>query len=261
MKTFKIATWNVNSLRTRLAHLLQWIEGAQPDVIALQETKTPDEYFPIEAIKVTPYFPIFFGQKAYNGVAIFSTQEPSDIVTGLPGFSDEQRRLLGATIGNLRVLNVYVPNGQHVSSEKFQYKLAWLQAFIAFLKQEIEKYPNLIILGDFNIAPQELDIHDPKLWEGQVLFSAAERQAFQDILQLGFIDVFRKHAPEEKAYSWWDYRLNALKRDLGARIDHILISETLVPYSLNCKIDKTPRLWERSSDHTPVIAEFGFNEH
>lgn len=256
MTVFKIATWNVNSLRVRLQHVLTWINDVKPDVLALQETKLPDTDFPMDAIHSADYVAIFSGQKAYNGVAILSRKKIRDIITDIPGLEDAQRRVLGITVGDTRILNLYVPNGQSIFSEKYQYKLNWLQKLDLFLRDELKKYPKMLVLGDFNIAPEEIDVHDPKTWEGQVLFSDPERQAFRDMLQIGFHDVYRKLIPEEKNFSWWDYRLNAFKRNRGLRIDHILASTALSSVCLRCYIDKTPRQWERPSDHAPVIAEF-----
>lgn len=255
-KRFLIATWNVNSLRVRLPHVLEWLANIKPDVLALQETKLPDADFPVDAIKQAGYEVVFSGQKTYNGMAIISKKPSSDIITDLPELDDPQRRVLGVTIDDIRILNLYVPNGESITSEKYKYKLNWLQKLDLFLKKELVRHPKMIILGDFNIAPQEMDVHDPKAWEGQVLFSQPERAAFADILKLGFIDCFRSLSPEEKAFSWWDYRLNAFKRNMGLRIDHILSSLSMASHCNRCIIDKLPRTLERPSDHTPVIAEF-----
>lgn len=254
MSTFKIATWNVNSLRVRLPHVLTWLKEHQPDVLALQETKLPDADFPVDALTTADYTVIFSGQRTYNGVALLSRQKPKDIVTDIPGFSDEQRRVLGATVGDVRIFNLYVPNGQSVGSDKFQYKLNWLQALTHYITAQMAIYPKLILLGDFNIAPETIDVHDPKLWEGQVLFSQPERRAFQALLSLGLVDCFRHLSPNEQQFSWWDYRLNAFKRKMGLRIDHILASKALHPSE--CVIDSAPRSWERPSDHAPVSAVF-----
>lgn len=255
MSHFKIATWNVNSLRVRLDHLLKWINVQSPDIIALQETKIIDADFPAAPLYEAGYAAIFSGQKAYNGVAILTRKKATDIVMTIPHFEDVARRILAVTIENIRIVNLYVPNGQSVGSEKFLYKLQWLFNVKQFLEQELTRYPHMIVLGDFNIAPHERDVHDPKQWEGKVLFSEEERQAFEQILGLGLVDCFRKIVPDEKAYSWWDYRLYAFKRNLGLRIDHILASTALSADCVNCYIDKVPRGWERPSDHAPVIAE------
>lgn len=261
MKPFKIATWNVNSLRVRLPHVLQWLESAQPDVLALQEIKMPTEDFPLEEIREAGYDAIVNGQKTYNGVAILckgtGRHTPTDIITEIPELEDHQRRVLAVTVDGVRILNLYVPNGDNIHSEKYQYKLKWLEHLKAFLKKELKQHSKMIILGDFNIAPEDDDVYDPKAWEGQVLCSEPERTEFQTILKLGFVDCFRIHTPSEKVYSWWDYRLNAFKRNMGLRIDHIIASTALAKQCNQSVIDKTPRGWERPSDHTPVIAEFG----
>ncbi len=253
---FKIATWNVNSLRVRLPHVLEWLASAKPDVLAIQETKLPDPDFPIAEINQAGYQAIYSGQKTYNGMAIFSREAGSEVLKDIPGLDDHQRRILAFTLGNLRILNLYVPNGENVYSEKYQYKLSWLQKLTVFLEKELQTYPNLIVLGDFNIAPANIDVHNPKLWDGQVLFSEPERAAFYKILDTGLTDCFRLLAPKEQSFTWWDYRLNAFKRNMGLRIDHILVSHALAPQCVKCEIDKIPRAWERPSDHAPVVAEF-----
>lgn len=254
--TFKVATWNVNSLRVRLPHVQAWLADVKPDVLALQETKLPDPDFPFDLLLDAGYHAAASGQRTYNGVAILSRQPAKDIIKDLPGLEDPQRRVLGASFGEFRLLNIYVPNGESISSEKYQYKLNWLHKLDLFLKSELKKHPKMIVLGDFNIAPENIDVYDPKAWEGQVLFSEPERKAFQDMQGLGFKDCFRLRNQSEKSYSWWDYRLNAFKRNMGMRIDHILASTELAPHCLRCDIDKAPRKWERPSDHAPVIAEF-----
>jgi exodeoxyribonuclease-3 len=256
MMTFKIATWNVNSLRVRLPHVLTWLADEKPDVLALQETKLTDPDFPTEALQQAGYHAVFSGQKTYNGVAVLSRLPATDVLTDLPNQQDPQRRVLGVTIGKLRVLNLYVPNGESVTSDKYRYKLGWLDNLTTFLMAELKKHPNMVVLGDFNIAPEDQDVHDPAVWQGQVLFSEPERTAFQTILQLGFSDCFRLQAQPEKSFSWWDYRLNAFKRNLGLRIDHILASAPLASHFMRCDIDKAPRGWERPSDHAPVMAVF-----
>ena len=256
MSSFKIATWNVNSLRVRLPHVLTWLADFKPDILALQETKIPDVDFPLNAIQEAGYEAIFSGQKTYNGVAILSRIKAADVITGIPGLEDHQRRLLCVSIQDIRLINLYVPNGQQVGSEKYKYKLNWLHNVDTFLKNELIKNPKLIVLGDFNIAPEEIDVHDPKLWEGQVLFSDLERQAFRDMLQLGFGDCYRQLHPGEKNFTWWDYRMGAFRRNLGLRIDHILASQALASKCDRCDIDKTQRAKEQPSDHAPVIAEF-----
>jgi exodeoxyribonuclease-3 len=256
MVSFKIATWNVNSLRVRLPHVLQWLSDYQPDVLALQEIKLPDDDFPIEAIRQAGYYVYYSGQKTYNGVALLSRSPCTDLVKDIPGLDDPQRRVLAGTIQGMRILNLYVPNGESIESEKYAYKLNWLHHLKLFVAEEIKKYPKLILLGDFNIAPTPLDVHDPILWEGKVLFSEKERAALQDIMNLGLIDSFRLHAQPEKSFSWWDYRLNAFKRNMGLRIDHIFINKALSSHCKHCYIDKLPRALERPSDHAPVVGEF-----
>lgn len=256
MTMLKVATWNVNSLRVRLPHVLTWLDSAKPDILALQETKIANEEFPFEAIQKLGYHVIASGQKTYNGVAVLSKKPAVDIVTDIPELDDHQRRVLAVTIDNLRLLNIYVPNGENVLSNKYQYKLGWLEKLDIFLKHELKKYPHMIVLGDFNIAPENIDVHDPKLWEGQVLFSLPERKAFKEMLQVGFIDCFRIHTKEEKYFTWWDYRMNAYKRNMGLRIDHILASNALAKQCVTCQIDKHLREGERPSDHVPVVAEF-----
>jgi len=250
----KIATWNVNSLRVRLPHVLEWLASNKPDILALQETKMIDEDFPAAEIKQAGYEVIFSGQKTYNGMAILSRVAAQNVITSLPGLDDPQKRVIAATIDDIRVLNLYVPNGESVTSDKYQYKLNWLNKLIAFLQAEMREHKKLVILGDFNIAPEDRDVYDPAAWEGKVLFSEPERNAFQQLLALGFKDSFRLSDQPEKSYTWWDYRMNAFKRNLGLRIDHILVSDALVTSNLRCEIDKFPRAMERPSDHTPVIA-------
>lgn len=254
--SLKIATWNVNSLKVRLPHVLQWLAEHQPDILALQEIKLQDHDFPIDEIKQAGYQAYFSGQKTYNGVATLSRIQGGDVLTGIPGFIDPQRRILAVTVGSLRILNLYVPNGESTTSEKYQYKLNWLQNMRDFLKQELQKYPKLVVLGDFNIAPDAQDVHDPAIWEGRVLCSAPERAALRDLLALGFADCFRLHPQPEKSFTWWDYRMNGFKRNLGLRIDHILASNELSSACQRCYIDKNPRTLERPSDHTVVVAEF-----
>jgi len=257
-KTFQIATWNVNSLRVRLQHVLQWLAFAKPDVLALQELKMPDEDFPHEAFKEIGYGAIVNGQKTWNGVAILSRDISSEVISTFPHFSDPQKRLLAITLNQFRIINVYIPNGESVTSEKFKYKLNWLEHFKLFLQTEKEKYSKIIVLGDFNIAPHNEDVYDPTRADGQVLFSAPERAVFDELIKMEFRDCFRLHPQPEKSFSWWDYRLNAFKRNLGFRIDHILATSQLANHCTKCFIDKTPRAWERPSDHTPVVAMFRY---
>lgn len=253
---FKIATWNINSLRVRLPQVLQWLTEAKPDVLALQETKVKDDAFPIQEINAAGYECVFSGQPSYNGMAILSKKAGTNVITEFPGLGDHQRRVLGMTMDDVRILNLYIPNGESVESEKYTYKLNWLKHLDMFLKDEFLQHTKFIILGDFNIAPAELDVHDPKAWEGKVICTDKERAAFHGIIDLGFNDCYRLHDPTEKSFSWWDYRLNAFKRNLGMRIDHILANSNLVKQCVKCYIDKIPRGWDRPSDHAPVVAEF-----
>ncbi len=242
------ATWNVNSLRVRLPQLTQWLSANPTDVVLLQETKLSDAEFPRAEIAALGYQVAFAGQKTYNGVATLAREEPADVVTDLPALSDPQRRLLAATIGGVRVINVYVPNGQSVDSEKYAYKLAWLAALESYLQMELAAHRKLLILGDFNIAPEDLDVHDPEAWQGSVLVSEPERAAL--------VDVFRRFEQPPRSYSWWDYRQGAYRRNNGLRIDLILATPEMAEACRFCRIDREPRAWERPSDHAPCIASF-----
>ena len=252
----KIASWNVNSLRVRLPQVLEWLSRQRPDVLALQETKTIDEQFPAAEIEAAGYQVVYSGQKTYNGVAILATGELSDPVTELPGFDDPQRRLLAATCAGVRVVDVYIPNGSEVGSDKYAYKLDWLQRLTAYLQDELRQHERLVLLGDFNIAPEDRDVHDPKAWAGKVLCSEPEREAFRALVNLGLTDTFRLFSNEEDAFSWWDYRMHGFRRNLGLRIDHVLASTALSERTTASLIDREPRGWERPSDHAPVMAEF-----
>lgn len=256
----KIATWNVNSLRVRLPHVLDWLKTEQPDVLALQEIKLVDELFPHDALREAGYTCMVSGQPTYNGVAVLARQPMSasmnDVVTDIPGFDDPQRRVLAVTIDGVRVVNLYVVNGEAVGSEKYSYKLAWLEAVTAWLHAESARYPQLVVLGDFNIAPDDRDVFDPAKWEGKILCSEPERAALARLHELGLVDVFRQFEQDEKTFSWWDYRMNGFKRNLGLRIDLILASPALAEHCTASYVDKIPRGWERPSDHAPVIAEF-----
>ena len=251
----KLATWNVNSLKVRLPHLLDWLVVNPVDVVCLQELKQQDADFPQADLQAAGYFSAFSGQKTYNGVAILSRTPLSEVQFGIPDFVDEQKRVIAATINGIRVVCVYIPNGQSLDSDKYQYKLKWLAALHSWLALELKQYPKLVLLGDFNIAPEDRDLYDPVGWAGNVLVSEPERSAFNGLVQLGLRDSFRLFEQAEKSYSWWDYRMMAFRRNLGLRIDHILISEPLATKCTSCVIDKTPRKLERPSDHTPVIAE------
>jgi len=250
----KIATWNVNSLKVRLPHVLQWLAENPVSVLCLQETKTTDDKFPVAEIEAAGFQVAYSGQKTYNGVAIISTMPITDVVKNNPFFIDEQQRLLAATIGGMRILCAYVPNGQSVESDKYQYKLAWLDGLHEWLAVELAAHTDLAILGDYNVAPADLDVHDPAAWAGQVLVSEPERKAFERLLGLGLSDAFRLFEQPDRTYSWWDYRQMAFRRNLGMRIDHILLSANLAARCTACIIDKVPRKWEQPSDHTPVVA-------
>ena len=252
----RIATWNVNSLKVRLPQVLDWLGQQQPNILALQETKLPDADFPTLDIANAGYQSCFAGQKTYNGVALLSRSPAVDPVTDLPGLDDPQRRVLGATIDGVRVLNLYIPNGQAVGSDKYVYKLAWLERLIAWLAAELARYPRLIVLGDYNIAPEDRDVHDPVAWAGQVLCSEPERAAFRQLLDLGLKDAFRLFPQKDHSFTQWDYRAAAFRRNMGLRIDHILASPALAAACAACWIDQAPRRLERPSDHAPVVAEF-----
>ena len=252
----KIATWNVNSLRVRLPHLLEWLQAQSPDVVALQETKLTDDAFPVEELRAAGYHVAFSGQKTYNGVALLARAPPADVVRDIPGYDDPQRRVLAATCGGVRVLGLYVPNGQSVGSDKYQYKLGWLRALHGWLRSEIAAHPKLVALGDFNIAPEDRDVHDPVAWEGQVLVSEPERAALRELCALGLEDVFRRFEQPPASFSWWDYRQGAFRRNNGLRIDLVLATGGLAAQCSACTIDVEPRRQERASDHTPVIATF-----
>ena len=251
----KIASWNVNSLNVRLPHVLQWCASAQPDVLALQETKLEDAKFPAAPLREAGYESAFSGQKTYNGVAILARAPISDVVHGIDGFDDPQRRILSATVGGVRVVNLYVVNGQAVGSEKYAYKLDWLARVTAHLADEIRRHPRMVVLGDFNIAPDDRDVHDPAAWHEQILCSTPEREALARMLALGLHDGFRLFNQEAGHYSWWDYRQAAFRRNLGLRIDLVLVSEALRNQCRGATIEREPRTWERASDHTPVTLE------
>lgn len=252
----KIASWNVNSLNVRLPHVLAWCQAAQPDVLALQETKLVDEKFPADELKEAGYHSVFSGQKTYNGVAILSREPATDPVTDIPGLDDPQRRILAATIGDIRVIDLYVVNGSEVGSEKFAYKLHWLECVTAWIKDELSQHENVVVLGDFNIAPDDRDVHDPEAWNEKILCSTPERDALKAILDLGLSDTFRLFEQEEGVYSWWDYRMNAFRRKMGLRIDLVLASDSLKERCTASYVDIEPRRQERPSDHAPAVAEF-----
>ena len=249
----RIATWNVNSLKVRLPHVLDWLATEKPDALCLQELKMEDKSFPLEAIREAGYHAQFNGQKTYNGVAILSPEAMADVVKDIPGFDDIQKRIIAATVGDVRVICGYFPNGQAVGSEKFEYKMRWLEALTAWVKNEMAQYPRLVLTGDFNIAPEDRDAHPD--WKDEIHVSEPERAAFRALAGLGLTDAFRLFEQEERAFSWWDYRMGAFRRNFGLRIDHLLISEALVARTTGCHVDKAPRKLERPSDHAPVVLD------
>ena len=252
----KIVTWNVNSIRVRLQHVLNWSAEHKPDVLCLQETKSVDEKFPASTFQEAGFNCSFVGQKTYNGVATLVRGEIDDVVLGLPGYRDPQRRVISITTNGVRVINVYVPNGAKVGSDKYEYKLTWFQHLLRFVEQESSQHDQLVVTGDFNIAPADEDVHDPEEWRDKILCSRPERENFQNLIQLGLFDIFRHFEQPEKSFSWWDYRAASFRRNRGLRIDHILVSDLLRGACTGCVIDAAPRKWERPSDHTPVVAEF-----
>jgi exodeoxyribonuclease-3 len=237
----------------RLPHLLDWLRGAQPDVMCLQETKTEDANFPVAELRAAGYQAVFWGQKAYNGVAILARSELGDVAHGIPEFADDPKRVIAATVGDVRVLCLYAPNGEAPGTEKYAYKLRWYVALTKWLEQEVAG--NVAVLGDLNIAPEPRDVHDPKRWEGKIHFSEPERAAFNALLGAGLSDAFRLFEQPEKQFTWWDYRLKAFERGWGLRIDHILLTPALAAKCRSCTIDVEPRRRERPSDHAPVAAE------
>lgn len=255
----KLATWNVNSIRARLTHVLDWLAQHRPDALCLQETKCADEAFPFEPFQEAGYHVAHVGQRGYNGVATISRVPPVEVVKAPPGLDGEQKRVLTATVGGVRVVNVYVPNGERVGSEKYAFKLAWLETLRAYLARELSTHALLAVVGDFNVAPEERDVHDPRLWRNQVLFSEPERDALHAVMNAGVVDLFRRFEQPPASYSWWDYRQGAFRRNLGLRIDLILCSEPLAARGRSCTIDKTPRGRERPSDHAPVVADFALD--
>lgn len=251
----KIASWNVNSLKVRLPHLLDWLAESRPDVVCLQELKLEDHNFPRAEIEAAGYQVAFSGQKTYNGVALLARAPIADVVVGNPHFADEQKRLISGTIGDVRVVCAYMPNGQAVGSDKYEYKLRWLDALAVWLDEERVRFPKLALCGDFNIAPDDRDVHDPAAWAGQILCSEPERDAFRRFLGLGLADSFRLFEQPAKTFSWWDYRNLGFPKNLGLRIDHVLLSAPLAEKCTAAGVDRAPRKRERPSDHAPVWAE------
>lgn len=254
----QIATWNVNSLKVRLPQVLNWLQKTNCDVLALQELKLDNGNFPVSAFSDLGYQVVYNGQKTYNGVAIVSRLPIEDICLDIPGYDDIQKRVITATINNIRIMCVYVVNGESKTSEKFNYKLSWLNALYGYVADSLQLYDNFVVLGDFNIAPDDIDVYDPIAWNNQVLCSIEERVEWLKLIELGLYDSFRLFHVEPKQYSWWDYRNFAFRRKLGLRIDHILISERLRQIANSCEIDIEPRKNDRPSDHTPVVLELSY---
>jgi exodeoxyribonuclease-3 len=251
----KLATWNVNSLAVRLPQVLDWLATHPVDALVLQETKLSDDKFPAAQIQDAGYQVAWFGQKTYNGVALLSKQPAADVVRNIPGFDDDMARVIGGTVGGIRVVGGYFPNGQAPDSDKFQYKMRWLQALRDWLPSELAAHPQLVVMGDFNIAPEDRDVHDPVAWAGQIHCTPEERAHFRALIDLGLVDAFRLFEQPPKSWSWWDYRNLAFRKNQGLRIDHILVSEELKARVAACTIDKLPRKNERPSDHAPVMLE------
>jgi exodeoxyribonuclease-3 len=252
----KIASWNVNSLRVRLPQVVDWIAGHQPDVLAVQETKLTDENFPAAEIDAAGYEAVYSGQKTYNGVALLSRSPLKEVDSRFPDPESDERRTIAATVDGVRLINLYVVNGQEVGSEKYTYKLRWLEAVTDYLRDQMKAWRDVVVVGDFNIAPSDSDVHDPEAWRERILCSTPEREALGKILDLGFHDVFRNFDQEEKSFSWWDYRAAAFRRNMGLRIDLVLATTRMSEACVRCYIDKSPRKNERPSDHAPVVAEF-----
>jgi exodeoxyribonuclease-3 len=251
----KLATWNVNSLSVRLPQVLDWLAAHQPEVLVLQETKLTDDKFPHAALTEAGYHPQWFGQRTYNGVALLSREPADDVAKNIFGFEDEQARVIAGTVAGVRVIGAYFPNGQAPDSDKFAYKMRWLTGLRSWVQSELARHPALVLLGDFNIAPDDRDVHDPVAWAGQIHCTPQERAHFQELLALGLHDAFRLFEQPPKSWSWWDYRQLAFRKNQGLRIDHILVSDALKNRVTACTIDKLPRKNERPSDHAPVVVE------
>jgi exodeoxyribonuclease-3 len=252
----RIATWNVNSLRVRLPQLATWMGGDPTDIVGLQELKLTDEDFPAEDIRGLGLQAAWYGQKTYNGVALLATLPLTEVVTGIPGHDDPQKRVIAATVAGVRIINVYVPNGQSVGSDKYAYKLDWIGHLQRYVQEAMQRWERLVLMGDFNIAPEDRDVHDPAKWAGSVHVSEAERAALAGLMEIGLVDTFRLFDQPEGAYSWWDYRMGAFRRNHGLRIDLVLTSRALAERCTGSRIDRAPRAWERPSDHAPVVATF-----
>lgn len=252
----KVASWNVNSIKVRLEHVLDWLDVTKPDVLGLQELKMQTDAFPADAFKEVGYHAAVDGQKTYNGVALLSKTEPNDVVRAIPDFEDAQKRAIAGTFGDTRIINLYCPNGQAVDSEKYDYKLSWFAALTKWIKHELADHEKVVVMGDFNIAPDDRDVHDPEEWAGKILCSDKERAALQSLLDLGLSDSFRLFDQPEEAFSWWDYRAAGFRRNRGLRIDLLLVTEAIKATATASQIDKEPRTLERPSDHAPVFVEF-----
>jgi exodeoxyribonuclease-3 len=250
-----LATWNVNSLKVRLGHLLEWLAEAKPDIACLQETKTEDANFPVAELRAAGYQTVYCGQKAYNGVAILSRSPITDVAHGIPDFVDDPKRCIAATVNGIRVVCLYAPNGEAPGTDKYAYKLRWYEALARWTSKQIRELPNLAVLGDMNVAPEDRDVHDPKRWEGKIHVSAPERAALRTVVDVGFADAFRLFPQPEKSFTWWDYRLKAFERGWGLRIDLVLLAPTLAKRCTGATIDLAPRKRERPSDHAPVVVE------
>ncbi len=254
----RIATWNVNSLNIRLPHVLDWLARNPVDVLALQETKLADDRFPRLELEAAGYTACFVGQKTYNGVALLTRLDApaTEVVADIPGFEDDQKRVISGTVDGVRVISAYVPNGQSVGSDKYAYKLRWMAALKDWLQGELAAHPKLAVVGDFNVAPEDRDVHDPLVWEGQTMFSIPERDALKGIASIGLVDAFRLFEQPPKSYSWWDYRMLGFQKGRGLRIDHILVSDALAKTCTACTIDREERKKKQPSDHAPVVATF-----
>ncbi|MED5618558.1 exodeoxyribonuclease III [Ideonella sp. BN130291] len=251
----KLATWNINSLGVRLPQVLQWLASARPDVLALQELKLTDDKFPLAELQEAGYNAVFHGQKTYNGVALLSLQPLTAVVKNIPGFDDDHARVIAASLGSLRLVCGYFPNGQAPGSDKFAYKMRWLQSLREWLAGELAQHPQLALMGDFNIAPEDADVCDPVAWAGHIHCTDEERAHFRALVGLGLHDSFRLFEQPPRVFSWWDYRMLAFRKNEGLRIDHILVSDALRPQVRSCSIDRLPRKNERPSDHAPVVVE------
>lgn len=252
----KLASWNVNSLKVRLDQVLAWLDAQRPDVLGLQETKLIDERFPTEAFAELGYHTSFAGQPTYNGVALIARTAADDVVRDIPGLNDPQRRVIAGTVDGVRVINLYVVNGKAVGDPKYDWKLEWLQAVTRWVEAELASHERLVVMGDFNIAPDDRDVHDPEAWHERILCSTPEREALQRLFALGLHDTFRLFEQPESTFSWWDYRQAAFRRGMGLRIDLVLCSEGLRERCTASGVDVEPRRNERPSDHAPVVAEF-----